>query len=128
MKNKILNVVCILFALMMVNSGLNKFFNYMPMPELSEEMMQVMGAFMTIKWLLPLVAIVEIVGGILFVIPKYRALGAIIILPVMVGIVVHHLVLDVAGVGMGLVFFLINLWAIWENQEICTDYPINEIK
>lgn len=101
---------------MMVNSGLNKFFNYMPMPELSEEMMQVMGAFMTIKWLLPLVAIVEIVGGILFVIPKYRALGAIIILPVMVGIVVHHLVLDVAGVGMGLVFFLINLWAIWENR------------
>ncbi|MGS2764801.1 DoxX family membrane protein [Sinomicrobium sp. M5D2P9] len=116
MKNKILNVVCILFALMMVNSGLNKFFNYMPMPELSEEMMQVFGALMTIQWLLPLVALVEIIGGVLFAIPKYRALGAIVILPVMVGIVIHHLVHDVAGVGVGLIMFLINLWALWENR------------
>lgn len=116
MKNKILNVVCILFALMMVNSGLNKFFNYMPMPELSEEMMQIFAALMTIQWLLPLVALVEIIGGILFAIPKYRALGAIVILPVMVGIVIHHLVHDVAGVGVGLIMFLINLWALWENR------------
>lgn len=116
MKNKILNVLCILFALMMVNSGLNKFFNYMPMPELSEEMMQVFGALMTLKWILPLVAIVEIVGGVLFALPKYRALGALVILPVMVGIVVHHLVHDVAGVGVGLIMFLINLWVLWENR------------
>ena len=116
MKNKILNVACILFALMMVNSGLNKFFNYMPMPELSEEMMQVFGALMTIQWLLPLVALVEIIGGILFAIPKFRALGALVILPVMVGIVIHHLVHDVAGVGGGLIMFLINLWALWENR------------
>ncbi|HCO85795.1 MAG TPA: DoxX family protein, partial [Arenibacter sp.] len=47
MKNKILTVLCILFGLMMINSGLNKFFNYMPMPEMSEEMMQIMGGFMT---------------------------------------------------------------------------------
>lgn len=116
MKNKILNVVCILFALMMVNSGLNKFFNYMPMPELSEEMIQVFGALMTLKWILPLVAIVEIVGGALFALPKYRALGALVILPVMVGIVVHHLVHDVAGVGVGLIMFLINLWVLWDNR------------
>ena len=116
MKNKILNVLCILFALMMVNSGLNKFFNYMPMPELSEEMVQVFGALMTLKWILPLVAIVEIVGGVLFALPKYRALGALVILPVMVGIVVHHLVHDVAGVGVGLIMFLINLWVLWENR------------
>ena len=117
MKNKILNVVCILVALMLVNSGLNKFFNYMPMPELSQEMMQVMGALMTIKWILPLVAIVEIVGGILFAVPKYRALGAIAILPIMVGIVLHHLVHDLAGIGIGLIFLLINLWVIWENRQ-----------
>lgn len=88
----------------------------MPMPELSEEMMQIFGALMTLKWILPLVAIVEIVGGILFALPKYRALGALVILPVMVGIVVHHLVHDVAGVGVGLIMFLINLWALWENR------------
>ena len=115
MKNKILNGLCILFGLMMVNAGLNKFFNYMPMPEMSEEMVQIMGSFITIKWILPLVAIVEIIGGVIMAIPKTRALGAIIILPVMVGIFVHHLVLDISGIGMALILFAINIWAIVDN-------------
>lgn len=115
MKNKILTILCILFGLMMINSGLNKFFNYMPMPEMSEEMMQVITGFMTVKWIFPLVAIVEIVGGVLIAIPKTRALGAIVILPVMVGIVVHHIVLDPASIVIVLVLLAINLWAIITN-------------
>lgn len=117
MKNKILSVLAVLFGLMMINSGLNKFFNYMPMPEISAEMMTVMTAFMTIKWILPLVGLIEIVGGALFAIPKYRALGALVILPVMIGIVIHHATHDVAGIGVGLVLFVINLWVIIENRE-----------
>lgn len=115
MKNKILAVLCGLFGLMMLNSGLNKFFNFMPMPEVSEELMQVLGAFVTIKWIFPLVAIVEIIGGILIAIPKTRALGAIVILPIMVGIFVHHMVHDIAGIGITLVLFAINIWAIATN-------------
>ena len=115
MKQKILTILCVLFGLMMINAGLNKFFNYMPMPKMSDEMMQVMGGFMAIKWILPLVAVIEIIGGILIAVPKTRALGAIIILPVMVGIVVHHLTHDVAGIGMSVVLLGINIWAIAAN-------------
>lgn len=43
MKNKVLLVLTILFSLIMVNSGLNKFFNYIPMPELAPELMAVLG-------------------------------------------------------------------------------------
>ena len=120
MKNKIFTTLCILFGLMMINSGLNKFFNYMPMPEMSEEMMQIMGGFMTIKWIFPLVAIIEIIGGTLIAIPKTRALGALVILPVMVGIFVHHLIHDLSGIGIALILFLINIWAIvanWNKYE-----------
>lgn len=115
MKNKILTVLSILFALMMVNSGLNKIFNYMPMPEMSENMMLIMGGFMTIKWIFPLVALVEIVGGVLIAIPRTRALGAIVILPVMIGILVHHLVHDPASSVIAVVLFAINGWAIADN-------------
>lgn len=115
MKNKVLTVLSVLFGLIMLNSGLNKFFNYMPMPELSEEMMQVMGGFMVIGWILPLVAIVEIIAGVLFALPKTRALGALAILPIMAGIFVHHLAHDVAGIGVALVLFAINIWAIAAN-------------
>ena len=115
MKNKILTVLCILFGLMMINAGLNKFLNYMPMPEMSEEMAEIMGAYATIGWIFPLVAIVEIIGGLLIAIPKTRALGAIVILPVMGGILVHHLVLDPSTLGMAFVLLAINLWAIIAN-------------
>jgi uncharacterized membrane protein YphA (DoxX/SURF4 family) len=118
MKNKILFVVSLLFGLMMINSGLNKFLNYMPMPkDMPESMMKFMGALMEIKWLMPLVGIAEIVGGILFIIPKYRALGAIILLPVMVGILLTGIVNAPSVLVMAIVLLVINLWVIIEDRE-----------
>ncbi len=117
MKNKVLLVVSILFGLMFINAGLNKFFNYMPVPEdLPEEIMRVMGAFMEIGWLMPLVAVAEIVGGILFMTNKYRALGAVIIFPVMIGILLTHIINAPDGLPIALVLFAILLWAMYENR------------
>ena len=117
MKKKVLFGVSLLFGLMMINSGLNKFFNYMPMPEMTEAAGQLMYAFMQAKWLFPLIAIVEIVAGVLFISANFRALGAIMIFPVIVGIVLFHLVLDPAGAIFSLILLAINGWAIFENRE-----------
>lgn len=103
---------------MFINAGLNKFFNYIPVPaDMPEKMMKAMAAFMEIGWLLPLVAFAEIVGGILFMIPRYRALGAIIIFPVMIGILLTHLFIEPSGLPMALVLLAVNLWVIIENRE-----------
>lgn len=118
MKNKILFVVSLLFGLMMINAGLDKFLHYMPMPtNLPEKMVKTFNAFMEIGWLLPLVGFLEIVGGILFVFPKTRALGAIVILPVMIGIMLTNTVTDTSGLPIALVFFAINLWVVFENKN-----------
>jgi len=118
MKKKILLVVGILFGLMFINSGLNKFLNYIPVPDdLPETMVKLMGAMMEIGWLMPLVAVAEIIGGILFMIPRTRALGAIVIFPVMIGIVLTHIIYAPSGLVMALVLLAINLWVIYENRE-----------
>jgi hypothetical protein len=57
-----------------------------------ENLMKLMTAFMEIGWLMPLIAVAEIAGGILFITNKYRALGAIIIFPVMIGILLTHII------------------------------------
>ncbi|MBK7105816.1 MAG: DoxX family protein [Ignavibacteriae bacterium] len=117
MKGKILLVVSILFGLMFINAGLNKFFNYMPMPEnMPEEMMKLFEAFVVIGWLLPLIAVAEIIGGILFMIPKFRALGAVVIFPVMVGILLTHIVNEPSGLPIAIILFAINIWVIIENR------------
>jgi putative oxidoreductase len=118
MKKKILFVVCLLFGLMFINSGLNKFFNYMPMPkDMPENMMKIMGAFKEIGWLFPLVAVAEIIGGVLFIINKFRALGAIIIFPVLIGILLTHIIIAPSGLPIALVLLGIELWVIIENRD-----------
>lgn len=118
MKSKIILVISILFGLMFINAGLNKFFNYMPVPtDLPENMIKLMTAFMQIGWLMPLIAVVEIAGGILFMITKTRALGAIVILPIMVGIMLTHAIDAPSGLPMAIILFAINLWVIFENRE-----------
>jgi uncharacterized membrane protein YphA (DoxX/SURF4 family) len=103
---------------MFINSGLNKFFNYMPMPEdMPEEAVNLMGHFSAIAWLMPLIAVVEILGGILFMTNRYRALGAIILLPVMVGILLTHLIDLPSGLPIALVLFAILIWAMIENRK-----------
>ena len=73
MKNKILLGVSVLFGLVFINSGLNKFFNYMPMPKnIPVGLIKLMTAFNDIGWLLPLIAVAEIIGGILCITNKFR--------------------------------------------------------
>lgn len=117
-KDKILFVLALLFGLMFLNAGLNKFFNYMPMPsDLPEKMKKAMSAFMEIGWLMPLVGFTEVIGGLLIIIPRKRALGALIILPVMVGIVLTNSVQDTRGLPIALILSAILIWIMFENRE-----------
>lgn len=118
MKKIILNVLSVLFGLMMLNGGLNKFFNYMPVPEdLPENLMKDGAAMMEIEWLMPLIAGAEILGGLLIIIPKTRALGVLVLFPVMVGILLNHLFVAPDGLIIPLVLWAILLWILYENRE-----------
>lgn len=118
MKSKILFAVCLLFGLLMINAGLDKFLHYMPMPEtMSEKMKTTFNAFITIGWLMPLVGAAELLGGILFIIPKTRALAALILFPVLIGILLTNTVTDMTGLPIALVILAIELWVIYENRE-----------
>jgi len=118
MKSKVTFVICLLFGLMFINAGLNKFLNYMPVPkDMPENLMKVFGAFMTIGWLMPLVGIAEIIGGILFIIPKTRALGALVIFPVMIGILLTNLITAPSGLPIALVLLAIEIWIIIGNRN-----------
>lgn len=118
MKKKILFVVSLLFGLMMLNAGLDKLFHYMPMPEdVSPALVTAFNAFMQIGWLLPLVGVVEIVGGILIMVPRTRALGALVLLPVFAGITVVNSITDTTGLPIVLVLLAILGWIMYDNRE-----------
>jgi uncharacterized membrane protein YphA (DoxX/SURF4 family) len=118
MKQKILFVLSLLFGLFLINAGLNKFFNYMPMTEkMSEAATKDFNAFMEISWLMPLVGVAEIIGGLLIIFRKTRALGAIIIFPVMAGILLINVLVDTSGLPIVAAMSAILLWIIYENRH-----------
>ncbi|WP_140939459.1 MauE/DoxX family redox-associated membrane protein [Sphingobacterium lumbrici] len=110
-------IICILFGVMFINAGLNKFIMYMPAPELEGELLKVSEAMASIKWLLPLVGFIEVLGGLLFIIPKTRALGAIMILPVMVGVILQNAIYSPATLSIAGILFLINLYILFDERR-----------
>jgi len=118
MKSKILFVLCLLTSLMFINAGLDKFFHYMPMPkEMPEKMVKTGKAFMEIGWLLPLVGAAEILGGLLLIFPRTRALGAVVIVPVLTGILLANISMAPSGLPIVFALIAIILWVIIDNRE-----------
>jgi len=118
MKQKIFTVATVLFALMFINGGLNKFFNYIPVPpDMPAELVKDNAALMEVVWLMPLIAVVELVGGFLLLVPKFRALGAIILFPIIVGILLLHATVAVSGLPLAIILTGILSWILWENRE-----------
>lgn len=85
--------------------------------DMPAEMVKLNEAFMTIGWLMPLIGLVEIIGGILFILPKTRALGGVIIFPIMVGILHTHIFNAPEGLPIAIVLLAINIWVIIENRN-----------
>lgn len=118
MKNKIQFVLCLLSGFLFIFSGANKLFHFVPNPpDLPEKMAKMGAAMMEIGWLMPLVGVVEIFAGLLFIFKKTRALAAIMLLPILMGIFLTHFLASPKELPMVVVLFAINIWVIIDNRE-----------
>ena|ERR1700735_4444714 len=118
MKRTILFVLSLLAGLMFINAGLNKFLNYMPAPkDMPDKMVKAGMAFSQIGWLMPLVGTMEIVGGLLLIIPRTRALGAIMLVPILTGIVLADISMYPTALPVVFAMVAVVLWVIVENRE-----------
>ncbi|MDP4149511.1 MAG: DoxX family membrane protein [Bacteroidota bacterium] len=118
MKRILLFIVCILAGLVFINAGLDKFLHYMPIPkDLPEKLVKAGAAFAGIGWLMPLVGAVEIAGGLLIIFDRTRALGAIIILPVLTGIFLATANTAPSSLPVVIALAAVILWIIIDNRK-----------
>jgi putative oxidoreductase len=108
MKNKIFSIIQIISGLMLLIFGLNIFLQFIPMGQPSAQMGEYMKALFSTGFLFPLIGILEIVAGLAFIINKFAALMAIVIMPVILNALLAHMFLDPAGIG-GALFIMITL-------------------
>lgn len=116
MKN-ISTTISILLGITLIAFGLNKFFTFMPVLELSAPGLEFMGAFVKVGYGMTIVAIVEIVTGILIAINKYRALALVILFPVMLNALLFHVFLDPENILPAVLVVGMNLFLMYASKE-----------
>jgi putative oxidoreductase len=102
----------VLLALILVIFGLNKFFNFLPMPPMPEAAQGFMGALIETVYLMLFVAIIDIISGIFLLLNRYSTLILILIFPVLLNAFLFHLFLDLKGIGGALLTISLNIFLI----------------
>jgi putative oxidoreductase len=110
-------IISILLGLVLITFGLNKFFNFMPVMELSAPGLEFMGAFVKVGYGMTIVAIVEIVSGILIATNKYRALALVVLFPIMLNALLFHMYLDRENILPALLAIGMNLFLMYSSKE-----------
>lgn len=111
--SKVLTVIRIIFGVLLVVFGSNKFLNFMPAPEsMPDAIINYMTALMSTKTL-QLVGIVEVVAGLAFIFNKYGALLAIILMSVSINAVLFHMFLGPADIMGALILLILNILMLY---------------
>lgn len=114
---KATRIVSILLGLILIAFGLNKFFSFMPVLELSAPGLEFMGAFVKIGYGMTAVAIVEIITGILIVANKFRALALVVLFPVMLNALLFHLFLDPENILPAVLVVIMNIFLMYGVRD-----------
>jgi putative oxidoreductase len=110
-------IVRVVLGLMLVVFGLNKFLQFMPMPPMPEAAGAFMSALVTSGYIMTIVAIVEIVTGILLLVNKFQPLTLVVLFPILLNAFLFHLFLDLAGIGGAVVALAMNVFLMFANKE-----------
>ena len=106
-----------LLGLAMLIFGANKFFHFMPAPELSGEAASFMGALAGSGYIFPTLGVIYILAGLLLVFNKAVPFALVILVPVSFNIVAFHLKFDPAGVLFAAVVAVLNMFLIYTNWD-----------
>ncbi len=116
MNSKVFMVVRILLGLFVLLFGLNKFFHFMDMGDMSAEAGAYFGALSSAK-VITLVAIVEIVAGVGLIFNKYGALLALILMSISVNAVLFHATLEPGSIGGALALLVLNVIVLYGYKD-----------
>lgn len=115
MNSKLTMVLRLLLGLILLVFGANKFFQFMPMPSMEGPPADFMGALGNTGYMFPLIALTEIVAGVLLLFNKWKGLALIFASIISVNIVLFHLALAPAGIGLAAVVAILNIILIYAN-------------
>ena len=107
----------VLLGLIFVVFGLNGFFNFIQPPEMNEAAGAFMGALVGTGYFMVAVKLVEITSGLMILSGRLLPLGLILLAPVSVNILLFHIFIDPAGLGMAIFIIVMQLFLAWAYRD-----------
>jgi len=110
-------ILRVLLGLFLFVFGLNKFLQFMAMPDMPKAASEFMGALMGSGYVMPMVAITEIATGALLVSGMFVPLALVLLAPLSVNIVLFHLVLAPAAIAPAAAVAILNVALLFMHIE-----------
>ncbi|OFZ13206.1 MAG: hypothetical protein A2X86_08325 [Bdellovibrionales bacterium GWA2_49_15] len=104
-------------GLIFLVAGVNGIFQFLPMPQMTEEGLNFMKALGDTGYMLSALMIVQTLCGFMLVANKFVPFALILIFPIVLNIFLFHLFLDYNGLILGTILLLTNLGLAWAHRE-----------
>jgi putative oxidoreductase len=112
MESMLTKIVRILLGLLLVIAGASKIIPMSPPPPHNEAATAFMTALVATGYMMPIIAVTEIFAGVCFVLGRFVALAAVVLVPISLNIFLFHAVLDSSGAAPGFFVAAANLYLL----------------
>jgi uncharacterized membrane protein YphA (DoxX/SURF4 family) len=110
-------VARVLLGLIFVVFGSNIFLHFIPMPPPSPGLVGDFTKALFLSHYLHVVAVFQIVGGLLLLIGRFVPLGLLLLAPVIVNIDLVHTLMDPSGLPMASVISILLVFLVWRYRD-----------
>lgn len=117
MNPKLTIILRLLLGLILLVFGANKFFQFIPAPPMEGPPSDFFGALFATGYMIPLIAITEIVAGVLLLTNKWTGLALIFAAILSVNIILFHIMLAPASIAAGAVVAILTMVLIYANWK-----------
>ncbi len=114
-------VARILLGLIFTVFGINFYFNFLPAPELNAEATAFFGALLETGYMMQVVKLVEVVGGVLLLVGAFVPLALALLAPIVLNIFLFHALLDPAGLPVAILVLALELFLAWSYRGSFAD-------
>lgn len=116
MSAKLFLGIRIFFGAFLLFFGLDHFFNYIPFPEMAPEANQYFGDLLS-TGAMQLVGVVEVLAAIAFLVNRYGAFMALVLMSVSINAVLFHLSLDPEKIWGALLLLILNIIMLYAYRK-----------
>lgn len=114
MNSTFTKIIRFLLALVLILIGANKFFHFIPAPDLPDSASEFMSSLKATGYVMPALGAIEILIGLLLLFNKWVAFAVLALVPISVNVLLYHLFLDIPHIGIAALVAIINFILIYK--------------